>query len=269
MNPFERWQGVRTPVLGMLHLPPLPGAPRYQGSLDAIVDFVLNDARMLQDAGVHGLILENFGDVPFFSGTVPPLTVASMTAVAVAVRREIDLPLGINVLRNDGCSALAVAVASGASFIRVNVLSGARWTDQGLIQGNAAQLLRARAALSGPPIHLFADVDVKHSVPVGAHNLELETRDLVERSLADAIIVSGEATGKPVSLEHLTRVRQWAAPCPVIVGSGVTLQNAASLVLAGADLLIVGSSIKQDGVAASPVDPQRARQLVEAVKNLD
>src|SRR5688572_5687598 len=132
------WSGVKKVVIGMLHLPALPGSPRYGGGdMDTMIERVFRDAEALADGGVHGLMLENFGDVPFYPGRVPAHVVAHMTAIAAAVRRPFDLPLGVNVLRNDGRSALAVAHAAGAQFVRVNVLCGARVTDQGVLEAIA------------------------------------------------------------------------------------------------------------------------------------
>src|SRR5688572_15960015 len=166
---LPEWSACPRPVIGMLHLPPLPGSPRYAGDPDAITAAVLRDAEALADGGVHGLMLENFGDVPFYPGRVPVHVVARMTTLALEVKRHFpQLPLGVNVLRNDGLSALAVAHAAGADFIRVNVLCGARVADQGIIQGIAHDLLRDRAALGATGVRILADVDVKHSSPLGA-----------------------------------------------------------------------------------------------------
>ena len=131
----------------MLHVPALPGSPRNELSLNAIIDWVLTDANALAGGGTDGLIVENFGDVPFYPRQVPPHTVAYMTALAGEVRRRFKLPLGINILRNDPASALAIAAAVAADFIRVNIHTGARLTDQGVIQGTAHKTLRYRKLL--------------------------------------------------------------------------------------------------------------------------
>src|SRR2546430_14170914 len=160
------WPAATEPVIGMLHLPPLPGSPAYDlaGGMAALREAVLRDADALAAGGIHALMLENFGDVPFYPGRVPAHTVAAMTALAADVRQRFpELPLGINVLRNDGQSALAIAAAVGAHFIRVNVLCGARVADQGLLQGIAHDLLRDRALLRAQHVKIFADIDVKHS----------------------------------------------------------------------------------------------------------
>src|SRR3954453_17679497 len=219
------WSSVPKPVIGMLHLRALPGAPRYSGDLKSVTSAALRDAEALASGGVHGLMLENFGDVPFYPRRVPAHVVAHMTATACAVRARFDLPLGINVLRNDGQSALAVAHASGAAFIRVNVLCGARVADQGVIEAIAHDLLRDRAMFGAVNVRIFADVDVKHSAPLAARPLADEVADTLHRGLADALIVSGWGTGQPTDPEHVRAVKRVAGSAPVLVGPGVPPEN--------------------------------------------
>jgi len=262
---LDAWKSVRCPLVGMLHLPPLPGSPRAELLLATIRDHVLRDAEALVSGGSHGLMLENYGDVPFTAGRVEAATVAAMTWLAAQVRRQFPAtPLGINVLRNDGLSALAIAHAVGASFIRVNVLAGARLTDQGLIHGIAHDLLRERTRLGASAVKILADVDVKHSTPLAPRSLADEATDLVQRALADGLIVTGRATGQSAALADLREVKAAAAGRPVFVGSGVTAQSAGEFA-ALADGLIVGSWLKVDGNVANPVDPRRVRELVAAV----
>lgn len=255
---------VPKPIIGMLHAPSLPGAPGYQGSFEAVREAVLRDAEALVTGGVHGLMLENFGDVPFFPGRVPAEVVACMTSLAVQVRERFDVPLGINVLRNDGRSALAVAVAAGAKFIRVNVLCGARVTDQGILQAVAHHLLRDRALLEAGTIRILADVDVKHSAPLGLRPLEDEARETLERGGADGLIVSGTGTGQPTEVDAVSRVKRVVGQAPVLVGSGIAPETIASF-LPIADGFIVGTSLKRDGVTTNPVELSRVRTLVGAV----
>ncbi|MCR4414077.1 MAG: BtpA/SgcQ family protein, partial [Thermoguttaceae bacterium] len=187
---------VPKPLVAVLHAAPLPGSPRYAGQFQPVIAAVLRDAEVLAEAGVDGLLLENFGDAPFFPGRVPAVTVAAMTALACEVRRRFDLPLGINVLRNDGQSALAIAAAAGARFVRVNVLCGARVTDQGVIVGIAHDLLRDRATLGLARVRIFADVDVKHSAPLARRPIEEEADETLRRGGADGLLVTGTATGR-------------------------------------------------------------------------
>ncbi len=261
---LDAWRSVRCPVVGMLHLPPLPGSPRAAMRLEAIRDHVLRDAEALVSGGIDGLMLENYGDVPFTAGRVGIDTVAAMKWLAREVRREHPrTPLGINVLRNDGLSALSIAQAVGTAFIRVNVLAGARLTDQGVIQGIAYELLRERRRFGAGDVKILADVDAKHSAPLAPRPLAEEAADLVERALADGLIVTGPATGHAAALADLREVKQAAPGRPAFVGSGITAQNIADVARV-ADGLIVGSWLKVDGRVSNPVDPARVRALVTA-----
>lgn len=250
-------------LVGMVHLGPLPGAPRYRGDLDAVIAAAVADARTLIDAGFDGLMVENFGDAPFFADDAPKETIAAMTRVVGAVT-ALGAPTGVNVLRNDALGALAVAAATGAAFIRVNVLSGVMYTDQGVITGKAAELARLRAAIA-PAVAVFADVFVKHATPPPGLSLEQATADLWERSGADAIVVSGPGTGQAVDRTHVQRVRAAAPQAPLYIGSGADAGSAAEL-LQVCTGLIVGTAIKFDGITTAPVDPERARALVAAAR---
>jgi membrane complex biogenesis BtpA family protein len=255
-------------VIGMLHVPALPGAPNCDTDLRTITARVLEDARKLIGGGIDGLMLENFGDIPFFPTRAPHETVAYLTMLACTVKaKHPTVTLGINVLRNDGLSALAVAHAANADFIRVNVLCGARVTDQGVLQGIAHDILRLRKTLNAGPIEIMADVDVKHSAPLGVPRpIEVEVEDLTHRALANALIVSGTGTGKATDPQKLLAVKN-AADVPVFVGSGVTAESAAAL--GGADGFIVGTSLKQDNSGpAGPVDEGKVRRFIEAVQRL-
>jgi hypothetical protein len=232
------------PVFGMLHLPPLPGAPLFGGSLEAVIEAALADARALRDGGADGMVFENYGDRPFFKDRVEARTVAAMTRVIADVTREVGLPFGVNVLRNDAASALAIAAATGASFIRVNVHTGAMLTDQGIIEGQAAETLRLRASLA-PRVLIFADHMVKHATPLVADiDEEQAAKDLLLRGLADAIIVSGRETGAEPDRARFACVRA-AIDGPLLVGSGLTADNAAAF--EAADGAIVGTSLKRGG----------------------
>ena len=262
--PLPEWSTKSCPVIGMLHALPLPGSPYFSGDFAAVRHALIRDAEALVAGGVDGLMLENFGDSPFFPGSVHPITIAAMTSLGCDLKRRFEIPLGINVLRNDGQSALAVAVACGASFIRVNVLCGARVADQGVIQGIAHHLLRDRTNLRATAIQIWADVDVKHSAALAERRLEDEVHDLIERGKADAVIVSGSATGRPVDLDTIRAVKEAAGSTPVLIGSGVTAQSIDEL-LPYANGAIVGSSLKHDGNVANPVDLDRVTQFVQAV----
>jgi membrane complex biogenesis BtpA family protein len=243
-------------VFGMIHLAALPGAPRFS-SMDEVINRAVSDARAVAEAGCDGLVIENFGDKPFTKGRVEAETVAAMARVIAAL--DVKLPFGVNVLRNDALSALAVAAATGAAFIRVNVHTGAAVTDQGIIEGDAYTTLRKRAALA-PDVLLFADYLVKHATPMG----EVSAKDLRLRGLADALIVTGSETGAAADPSRLEALRAQLADAPLLAGSGVNEENAARF--AAADGAIVGTAGKRDGHVDGPVDAARLGRIVKAFK---
>ena len=252
-------------VIGMVHLPPLPGSPRWDGSMERATAGAVADARALVENGVDALLAENYGDVPFTPGRVEPSTVAAMAVIAAAVRRECPaVPLGINVLKNDARAALGIACAVDAAFIRVNVHAGTVVADQGVVQTEAYWTLRERRLLDAK-VALFADVQGKHAVALGPVEIEQEARDLVHRGLADALVVSGRATGQATAIADVKRVRGAVPDVPLLVGSGVTPETVAEL-LSIADGVIVGTSVKRDGIVTNPVDPGRVRRLVAAAR---
>lgn len=253
------------PIIGMVHLAPLPGAPRFE-SRESVHERAVQDARALAAGGVDGVIVENYGDVPFYSDDVPKHLVAEMTRLVGIVCETVEVPVGVNVLRNDAQAALSIAAATDASFIRVNVHSGARVTDQGLIEGTAHETLRLRERL-GTDVRILADVAVKHSEPVGTENVERDTRDVVERGLADAVVVSGSGTGRAVDRDRLETVARVTDELgvPAYVGSGVTHETAPEL-LSIADGAIVGSALKEQETTTNPVDESRVASLIESTR---
>jgi uncharacterized protein len=250
-------------VIGMVHVAALPGAPMYGGSMRAVVDAALRDARALRDGGCDAIAFENFGDRPFFKECVPAETVTALTRVIVEAVAEVRMMFGVNVLRNDGASAIAIAAATGAAFIRVNVHTGAMLTDQGIIEGRAAETLRTRAALA-PDLWIFADHLVKHAAPMVSVDEAQAAKDLRHRGLADAVIVSGAETGAEPDRGSFARVREALSDAPILIGSGLTESNAGTF--ADADGAIVGTSIKIDGRVDAPVDSDRVKRLVAAFK---
>lgn len=226
-----------------------------------MVETAAADARALADAGFPALMVENFGDAPFFADDVPPETIAAMT-VAVGAAGQTRLPLGVNVLRNDALAALGVAAATAARFIRVNVLTGVMYTDQGPIVGRAAEVLRKRAEMA-PDVEVWADVMVKHATPPVGLTAGQAAVDTVGRGLADAVIVSGSGTGAEPDLGEAEEVRA-AVPdsMRVVIGSGATGDNLDRL-LHVADTVIVGSAVKAGGDPNNRPDPLRANALVE------
>jgi len=257
-------QRQRKTLIGVVHLKALPGSPRCTTSIAETIKFAVADAVAYERGGAHAIFIENFGDVPFTKHAVAPETIAAMAAAGCAVRAAVKLPIGFNVLRNDARAALALCAACGGDFIRVNVHTGAMLTDQGLIEGDAYGTLRTKAHVA-PRAQIFADVHVKHAVPLGDWTIEDSAADTVERGLADALIVSGSGTGKAADLGDVERVRKACPESRILLGSGVTLANVKSF-LRVADGVIVGSSLKKHGVLANTVDAKRVAALVKAMK---
>jgi membrane complex biogenesis BtpA family protein len=264
MEVIERIFESPTALIGVVHLLPLPGSPGWGGRIVDVAARAVSDAVALRDAGFDGVILENFGDAPYTRGFAGRGAVAGLAAVGTAVAGEIDLPLGVNVLRNDALSAVSVAAAIGARFVRVNVHVGAAVTDQGVVQGRAMETMRAIRD-EAPGLAVFADVFVKHAAPLGETSIERAARDAFERGLASALIVTGEATGAPASLDDVSRVREAVPEAAVLVGSGVTPETAPSIA-AVADGVIAGSAIMEGGRAGRAIDRGRALALARSLR---
>jgi len=248
----------------MIHVPALPGAPRCSMNFEELRRFVLADSDALAEGGVDGLMIENFGDIPFYPSRVPAHTIAFLSTLALEIKTRFPLPLGINVLRNDGMAAIAIAAAVGAEFVRVNVYTAARLADQGILQGEAHEITRYRRML-GATAEIWADVAVKHSAPLADTSLANEVEDTVERGLADAVIVSGTSTGKPTALKDVRTVKRHAGAAAVYVGSGLD-ESTAEALLEVADGAIVGTALKRGAKISAPVDRTRVRALVSSVR---
>ena len=252
-------------LIGMIHCPPFPGSPRYRGeSLNQIYDACLRDAEFLVNNGLHSLIVENHGDVPFSKpDDIGPETPAFMAVVVERIKRNFDVPIGINVLANAPITAFAIARATDSAFIRVNQWANAYIANEGFMEGRAAQAMRFRSALRGEGIKVFADSHVKH----GSHSITSDrsigelTRDL-DFFDVDAVIATGHRTGDSATLEEIEEVAD-ATSLPVLVGSGVDADNIAQI-LTRASAVIVASSLKKDGVWWNPVDPEKVRSFVTA-----
>lgn len=252
-------------LIGMIHCPAFPGAPRFRGtSNDAIYDACMRDAEILISEGFHGLIVENHGDVPFSKPEdIGPETAAFMSVVADRIARATGAPIGINVLANAPIPALAIAAASGASFIRVNQWANAYVANEGFMEGRAAEAMRYRSLLRAERVKIFADSHVKH----GSHAIVAD-RSIVEltRDLAffdaDCVIATGQRTGDSASLDEIAEIGG-ATHLPLLVGSGVNASNIGAI-LQRTNGVIVASSLKEGGVWWNPVDRDRTRSFVRA-----
>lgn len=258
--------GPSKAFIGVVHLLPLPGSPRWGGDMRAVIDRAEDEANILEQGGVDGIIVENFGDVPFRTGRLDPETISGMTVAVDRVQGMVSVPVGINMLRNDARSALGIAAVTGANFIRVNVHYGVMAAEEGLIEGEAYQTMRHRKYL-GLDVKILADVLVKHAVPLGSVDLGLIARETAQRGLADGLIVSGAATGLETASSDVSVVRQAVPDGLVLVGSGVTEKNIWS-VIEHSDGAIIGTSLKEDGIVTNRVDPDRVRRMAEIFRSL-
>lgn len=259
--------GTPKPVIGMVHLWPMPGAPGYAGyDMDTIIDQAVRDAHALVEGGVDGLIVENMWDIPFRAGPhIQPESIAAHAVAARAVKQAVDLPLGINLVHNGGVALLGIAIAAGASFIRVCMFTGAGVWDAGSWdEGCAADLMRRRAELHAEHIKILADVDKKHSVRFPG--IDLATHIEWTRFFgADALIVSGRMTGDAPDIGKVREAKALAGDRPLLIGSGADERTIAAF-MAVADGVIVGSSVKRDGRIENPVDGERVRRFVAAAR---
>lgn len=254
-------------LIGVVHLVAMPGDPRHRGgTFDDVFDAAMRDVRSLVDGGIDGIIVENLGSAPFPKGDASARTLphhaAMIGRVARASRALFEGALGVNCLRNDGITALGIAAATGADFVRVNVHIGAYVTDQGLIEGEAFETLRYRQSL-GTDTAILADVLVKHAQPLVPISIQQAVDDTLKRGMASGVIVSGRATGAPAAPDEVRAVRVAAGSAPVFLGSGFSIDSVDDLAqhLDGA---IVGTWLKHDGLLGNPIDPKRVRELASA-----
>ncbi len=269
LSSLEELFGVSKPIIGMVHLLPLPGAPAYEGEpIDNVIDFALKEASALIEGGVDGLIVENMWDLPYYVGKdVPPEEIAVQAVAAREVVKFSNVPVGINVIHNGGRVTLAIAKAAGARFIRVCLLTGALVWDTGEFDhGCAAELLRVRKMLYAEDIRIFTDVCKKHAVMFPGINLRTHAI-WCDFYMADALIVSGTMTGVPPKVEDVVEVKKAVPERPVILGSGVNLSNV-KMFLKHADGAIVGTYFKVNGITQNPVDVSRVKKFMRVVEEL-
>ncbi|MEM0083123.1 MAG: BtpA/SgcQ family protein [Candidatus Nezhaarchaeales archaeon] len=267
MNVVEELFQVEKAVIGVVHLPPLPGSPKYDGEdVSFIIESALRDARTLRDGGVDGVIIENFWDMPYRRCSVGPSTVASMAVIAKEVAREIDIPVGVNVLRNDVVAALAIAKVAGGSFIRVNAYVEVIVTDQGVLEPCARRVQMAKKVYRAESIKIFADVHVKHGAPLVQRPIEIVAEEALSRGLADAIILTGPSIGTPPSLEEVRKVRAKLPEASIIIGSGCNPENIDELFKL-ADAAIVGSYFKR-GNLSSPISKEKVEVFMSKVSEI-
>lgn len=264
---LERIFGTRKPIIGMAHLAPLPGSPRHDGmSMQEITDLALSDARLMNQAGVDGAIVENFGDVMFYK-RVPAETIAAMTYVSAAIAREVPgLVLGICVLQSDAIAGMAIANTIGAKFIRVPYYTETYVVDAGLMDSIAAETLRYRKFLNAD-VKIFADVHIKHGYPLSQRPISQSALDAEHRGLADAILVTGIATGAQTDVSDVKEVKEAVHATPVLVASGVDEKNL-PLYQDTADGAILGTHIKVDNDTEAPIDSDKLDSFMKVARTV-
>lgn len=269
MNSLGEMFAKPKPVIGMVHLPPLPGAVGYTGyPVREIVDFALKDAAALEENGVDGLMVENMWNIPFAVGMeTSPEEMCAQAVAAAEVIKSVNVPVGINVVHNGARVCLGIAIAAGAKFMRVCLLTGAAVWDTGEFDhGCARELLSARKLNQAEHIKLFCDVDKKHSVRFPGIDLATHI-EWTEFYLADAMIISGRMTGDAPDLEKVKKAKELANGRPILMGSGMTAENVAEF-LKVADGCIVGFGMKDAGHPYRPVNPDKVKRFMDAVEKV-
>lgn len=257
----------RKPLVGVIHVGALPGAPRSRVGVDELTDTAVREAVVYRDGGVDALMIENMHDVPYLRGSVGPEVVAAMAVVGRAVKTESKLPVGVQILAGANVEAIAVAHAAGLDYVRVEAYTFAHVADEGIIESSAAELLRFRRKIGADGVRVWADVKKKHAAHAITADVSLgETAAAVEFMLGDAVIVTGSTTGEP---PRASDVREAKSHCriPVLLGSGVTVENVSEF-YDTADGFIVGSYFKESGLWSNTVERGRVERLVDAVRRL-
>jgi membrane complex biogenesis BtpA family protein len=259
--------GVPRALVGVIHAQALPGTPDNRLAVSAIAKLAAAEAEIYAKAGFHGLVLENTHDRPYVKGAaVGPEISTALSVIGAEIRRATPLPLGIQVLAGANRSAIAVAHACGASFVRVEGFVFAHVADEGIIESSAGDLLRYRRAIGAENVLVFADIKKKHSAHAITADVDIaETAKAAEFFSVDGVVVSGAATGSPADPEEVRAVSTHVH-VPVVIGSGITPDNIGHY--RGADAFFIGSSVKHDGVWSGQLDAARVRAVVEALAAL-
>ena len=251
-------------VIGVVHLKGLPGSPSYDSNLEQIYKLAIKDAQSLKLGGVDSVIIENFGDSPFVKDSISKLTLSHFVNIVNEIKRNVDIEVGINVLRNDGESALSIADATKSSFVRINILSGTMYTDQGIIEGKANEIIKLKNTLENK-IEIYSDVFVKHAVPPPGYTIENQTEELLYRAGADKIIITGDGTGKEIDYDELKKLREIVPEGRLVIGSGINESNIKKY-QGIADILIIGTGFKIDHDVSKQVEFERVKNLIDKVQ---
>ena len=259
--------GIYKPIIAMIHTQALPGTPSFSGNSNAIVETALKEAELYKKAGVDILMIENMHDRPYLKRNVGPEVTAMMTVIGQAIKREMQLPCGVQILAGANKEALAVAKAANLDFIRAEGFVFAHVGDEGLFESDAGSLLRYRKTIDAEDILIFSDIKKKHSAHVITNDVSLaETAHAAEFFLSDGVVVTGTSTGKATDVKELEAIRE-VTVLPVLVGSGTTIENINNYMHIS-DALIVGSYFKKNGKWFNPLDFDRVQRFMEKAESL-
>lgn len=263
MEKFKKLFGNEKVIIGMVHLMPLPGSPNFKHNIDEIYRNAMKDLKTLEAGGADGVIIENFGDIPYSTNN-PIETYLTMTHIVTLLRKETEMPMGVNIQFNCGKEELAVAHVCNADFIRVEAFVENRIGAHGITYAQAPDIMRYRSKMESNVL-IFSDINVKHTYPLTtSEDIILNLNEAISAG-ADAIIVTGIGTGKQPSIEEVEKLKSHMSEIPLLVGSGVSKNNIKDF-LDVADGVIVGTSIKEDGDVKLPISLEKVKALVETVK---
>ncbi len=267
MKKFKTIFAKSTPIIGLIHLQALPGTPSYQNNWEAIADKALQELELYLKAGIDAIIIENMHDLPYLNKDIGPEIIACMTSVAQQIRHRCSIPLGIQILSSANRAALAVAKAAQLNFIRSEGFVFGHLADEGWINSDAGTLLRYRKMIDAEHIAVFTDIKKKHSAHAITADIDIvETAKAAHYFLSDGLIVTGISTGREAPIEALRAIKA-NCPSPVMVGSGVNLDNLSGYI-ATSDALIVGSYFKEEGYWANPLSYERTAVFMEKARQL-
>ncbi len=271
MSKFEKLFCNAKPVIGMVHLRPLPGSPRYDPinmGMDKIIETAITEAKILEEAGVDGIQVENMWDIPYLKGEkISHETTAALAVGVHEVVKNVGIPVGAECHMNGADIALSCAVAGGAKWIRVFEWCNAFISQSGYIEAVGGELARLRSALKADDIAFLCDVNVKHGSHFIIHDRSVKEQAMdIDAQDGDAVIVTGFDTGLPPSVERVEECKS-AVDLPILLGSGVNTDNVFSL-LKSADGAIVGSWFKDGGNWKNPVNFERTRDFMKEVERL-
>lgn len=267
MEKFNNTFKVNKPIIGMIHLDALPATPRYKNNNDEIIEKAIQEANIYKKAGVDSIAIENMHDIPYIKNNVGAEITAIMSIIGYQIKKETNLPCGIQILAGANKEALAVAKSAKLDFIRAEGFVFAHVADEGIIESCAGELLRYRKQLEADNILVFTDIKKKHSSHSITSDIDIkETAHAAEFFLSDGVIITGVSTGSEASREEISVVKN-SVKIPVLVGSGVTFDNVQSY-LNISDALIIGSYFKEHGYWENKVDYERTSKFMEKVNSL-